>query len=283
MASSTENIHLGPCKVYYDDVDLGYTKGGVEVTVSSDTYEVTVDQFGSTPVEEIITGRNVVIKTPLAETTMENLVKIMPGATLVTTPAVKAVGTVDFTANAAADDTLTVNGTVFTFKASGASGNQINVGATLPDTLTNIVTVLNASVVVGVALATYTSNSTDTITVTVDLAGVAGNDFTLAASVVAGATVVEPVGGAAAKNRVDVTNATGESLLAGAKELRLHPISLEDTDYSQDFYAPKAATAGAINFSYKLDEERTFPVEWKAYPDSTSGFRQFFIGDPDAA
>lgn len=84
MASSTENVKLGVCTVLFDNVDLGYTKGGVEVTVETTTHEVTVDQFGTTPIAELVTGRSVSIAVPLAETTLENLVKIMPGAELIT-------------------------------------------------------------------------------------------------------------------------------------------------------------------------------------------------------
>lgn len=87
MASNTKNVKLGPCVVYYETgedsgqfVDLGYTKGGVEVQVETDTHEVTVDQFGETAINEIITARNVTVTIPLAETTMDNLLNVMPGA-----------------------------------------------------------------------------------------------------------------------------------------------------------------------------------------------------------
>jgi len=65
-----------------------------------------------------------------------------------------------FTAQPVNDTTIVVNGTTFTFKASGATGNQINKGATLADTLANAVTVLNASVVGGVAEAEYSATAT---------------------------------------------------------------------------------------------------------------------------
>jgi len=81
MASSTENVKIGVCRVYYNGADLGYTKGGVSVSASTDTYEVKVDQFGETPVSENITARSVTVTVPMAETTIDNLVKIMPGAT----------------------------------------------------------------------------------------------------------------------------------------------------------------------------------------------------------
>jgi hypothetical protein len=94
MASDPQNVKLGVCTVLFDDVDLGYTKGGVTVEVTTETHPVTVDQFGNTPIDEIIMGRQVTATVPLAETTLDNLVKIMPGATLITdgvTPTKKKV------------------------------------------------------------------------------------------------------------------------------------------------------------------------------------------------
>lgn len=94
----------------------------------------------------------------------------------------KASGSIKFSAQPATNATITINGTVFTFVASGATGNQINKGATLSDTLDNAVTVLNGSVVAGVALATYSKTGTDTLSILHDAAGTGGNTFTLAAS-----------------------------------------------------------------------------------------------------
>lgn len=84
MASDTKNVKIGVCKLSYDGVDLGYTKGGVEVSVKTETHKVLIDQFGKTPVNEYLMGREVTVKAPLAETTLDNLVAVMPGATLVT-------------------------------------------------------------------------------------------------------------------------------------------------------------------------------------------------------
>lgn len=89
MASSLENVKLGPCSVTFDSVNLGYTKGGVEVEVSTETYQVKVDQFGETVISDLVIGRNIQITTPFAETTIDNMVAIMPGTTKVvdgTTP-----------------------------------------------------------------------------------------------------------------------------------------------------------------------------------------------------
>lgn len=80
----TKNIKLGVCRVSFGGVDLGYTKGGVDVSIVTDTHEVNVDQYGDAPVNEIITSRRVEVTVPLAETTLDNAISIMPGATLVT-------------------------------------------------------------------------------------------------------------------------------------------------------------------------------------------------------
>lgn len=84
MASSTSNVKLGVCTVSFGGVDLGYTKGGVEVEIATETHRVTVDQFGSAPINEYVTSREVKVRVPLAESTLDNLIKVLPGSTLVT-------------------------------------------------------------------------------------------------------------------------------------------------------------------------------------------------------
>jgi hypothetical protein len=82
---------MGVCLVYYKGVDLGYTQGGVQVTVTTQTHKTNVDQFGKTTVNEQIMSRDVSVKVPLAETTLDNLVATMPGAALSGTGADKKV------------------------------------------------------------------------------------------------------------------------------------------------------------------------------------------------
>jgi hypothetical protein len=95
---------------------------------------------------------------------------------------VAATGAITFLAQPAVNSTLTINGTAFTFVASGATGNQVNIGANLSATMTALAVALNASVVPGVALATYTGTAT-ALTMAFDVLGSTGNTFTLAASV----------------------------------------------------------------------------------------------------
>ena len=78
-----ENINIGPCTVHYDGQDLGLTKGGVVFKAETETYSSTVDQFGTVKVNEKIIGRSCSATVPLVETTLDNLIRVMPGATSV--------------------------------------------------------------------------------------------------------------------------------------------------------------------------------------------------------
>jgi hypothetical protein len=112
--------------------------------------------------------------------------------------AASATGSAAFSANPTANDTLTLNGTVVTFVAAGATGLQVNIGNNLPATLQNLITMLQASadtqlVKFSYAIANFTLN------LTAVTAGTAGNSLTVAKSSTAitlsGATLT---GGAAA-------------------------------------------------------------------------------------
>lgn len=83
MPSDINNVKVGVCSVSFAGNDLGYTKGGVDVSVTTEKYTVTVDQFGNAPINDYVIGRTIAVTTPLAETTVDNLVATMPGATKV--------------------------------------------------------------------------------------------------------------------------------------------------------------------------------------------------------
>jgi hypothetical protein len=99
---------------------------------------------------------------------------------------VRASGTLTFSAQPAANSTVTLNGTVWTFVASGASGNQTNIGANLAATLTALATNLNASSDTAIDDATYSASAT-ALTVTSKSWG-GGNAYTLAAQAASNAT-----------------------------------------------------------------------------------------------
>jgi hypothetical protein len=287
MASDTRNVKLGVCKVLFDGVDLGYTQGGVEVTVKTDTRKVNVDQFGKTTINEYILGRDVMAKVPLAETTLDNLVAIMPGASLVSTGGTAATGTITIATLPTTGDTITVNGKTITFKTTAAAADEVTIGATPAATATNLAAVLNASTDAKIAAAQYVAAAA-VVTVTYGNSisdgsgkGVEGNSFTLATGTagvkvtVSGATLsggAEPTA-----ESVSVITAIGTDLLATAKELRLHPSAKADDDKSEDFVIPLAATSGALNFAYKLESERIYNVEFNGYPNAATG-QLFTVG-----
>ena len=288
MASNTNNVKLGVCKAFFNGVDLGYTKGGVEVSVKTDTHKVNIDQFGKTSINEYIMGREVNAKVPMAETTLENMVMIMPGATLTQAGGTTASGTITFaTAASAPNDTVTVNGVVFTCKAVPATAYEFAPGATFGSSAQNLATVLQASTDPAVATASYTlagavitvKYGAEAIYKTAGKQGIEGNSFTLAKSgtnvTVSGATLAGGVNPTSVS--VSVSTGIGTDLLSIAKELRLRPVSKYDAygvfsgDKSEDFAIPLAGTSGALSFAYKLEDERVYNVEFNGYPNATTG------------
>lgn len=278
--SDTKNVKLGVCKVFYEGKDLGYTQGGVEVSVTTETHKTNVDQFGKTTINEYIMGREVTVKVPLAETTLDNLVAIMPGATLVT-DAAAASGSMTIATQPTNGQTVIVNGRTVTFKTAPANDLDVLIGASATATAANLAGVLNSSVDTAISVATYTAAAA-VVNVAFDARGIAGNSFTLATGTAGASVTVSGAkltgGTAGTTNRVEVTNGVGADLLSIAKELRLHPKSLPDNDKSEDFVIPLAATPGALTFAYKLEEERIFNCDFTGYPDPNTG-KLFSVGN----
>ena len=282
MASDTKNVKLGVCKLFFNGKDLGYTQGGVEVTVKTDTHKVNVDQFGKSTINEYILGRNVMVKTPLAETTLDNLIAIMPGASLVT-DGVAATGTVTIFTQLTAGQTVVINGKTLTARASQATVTgpaDFVIGATVAGTAANLAAVIDFSsdpLLVSATAAAVGAN----VNVVYLLRGVVGNAFTLASGTAGASVTVSAAtlsGGIDPTTaRVDVTNGIGIDLLSISKELRLHPKSKPDNDHSEDFVIPMANTPGALKFMYKIDSERIYDCEFMGFPDPVTG-RLFYIG-----
>lgn len=128
------------------------------------------------------------------------------------TASVAATGTITFAANPTAGaDTITINGRIFSFVAGAPANNyEIQVAATLPLTLDNMIAALNGngSKDGRVWLATYTENGVDVLTITHDIIGTSGNNFTIAASAAtaSGATLS---GGAAGSCGITIHNLSG--------------------------------------------------------------------------
>jgi hypothetical protein len=104
-----------------------------------------------------------------------------------------ASGWYNFAANPIANATVTLNGTVVTFVASGPVGNQVLIGGTTAITMANLVAFANTSADVNISKVTLSlPNVVSTkVYVVSKLPGAPGNAYTLAASVatVSGATL----------------------------------------------------------------------------------------------
>jgi hypothetical protein len=91
MPTSYENLEMGACNVSFKGTDLGLTKGGVEVEFGTEVATITADQHGDTAIDDIIKGRSIKVKVPLAENDLTKLAAVFPGSTLVGTTTKKLV------------------------------------------------------------------------------------------------------------------------------------------------------------------------------------------------
>lgn len=102
----------------------------------------------------------------------------------------EAQATSTFTlASVVATDACSINGVTFTAVASGATGNQFNVGADDTETAVNLAAAINASVTALVSGYVSASSSAAVVTVTSAFYGTAGNMTTIAS---ADATITVP-------------------------------------------------------------------------------------------
>lgn len=272
--SSTENVKLGVCNVLFDGVDLGFTKGGVEVEVSTSTKEITVDQMGETAIGEVIMGRKVQATVPLAETTLDNLVTIMPGSTLVSDGA-KATGTITFsTAAPVNNDSVTFGGITYAFKTNPLTQNEMAIPATIGAAAAALAAKINANS--GDFVATSAGG---VVTVTAKNRGTDGN-VTIAKAAATPANIVTTnlTGGVnTTKAKVSVSTGVNINLLKLAKTLVLRP---KGTTGEDDFTILQAMCPGALNFAYQFDNERVFSSVFKGYARADG--QLFAVGDVTA-
>lgn len=140
-----------------------------------------------------------------------------------TAPAVPASGSIRLTANPTAGETLTINGTAITVVASGATGNQVNRGGTVAQTLDNLIAFLRTSADANIKQAAYMliaggtiiGDGTGEIVVTHLTPGVAGNAFTLATTTTATLSGATLANGSDALALTPTLSSTNNPLAAG--------------------------------------------------------------------
>lgn len=81
------NVPIGPATVEYGDVaDLvtfDITKGGIQFQATTNKQDITVDQYGDTPVKSIMKGRTCQVTVPFALHDLDKLAKVIPNSTLI--------------------------------------------------------------------------------------------------------------------------------------------------------------------------------------------------------
>jgi hypothetical protein len=73
-----QNVRIGDCDVFLQEIHLGHTKGGVEFSFEREFEDLTVDKYGSMPVDMALTGQNLTVKAFLVEITNDVLNVAIP-------------------------------------------------------------------------------------------------------------------------------------------------------------------------------------------------------------
>lgn len=84
--AKTVDVQIGPAIVEFGDTQptiFDITKGGIVFSVETEVHDVTVDQFGGTPIKSILRGRNAQATVPMAEYDLEKLGAVMPDSDFV--------------------------------------------------------------------------------------------------------------------------------------------------------------------------------------------------------
>lgn len=87
MAVNTINVPIGPGKVEFGKTTpkvFDITKGGIKFSVNTSKQDVTVDQYGDTPVKSILKGRTCQVVVPFALSDLEKLEAVTPNSVLKT-------------------------------------------------------------------------------------------------------------------------------------------------------------------------------------------------------
>jgi hypothetical protein len=82
------NVPIGPAKVEYGTTGqittFDITKGGIKFKVTTNKQDITVDQYGDTPVKSVMKGRTCEVTVPFALADLDKLSKVIPNSVLTT-------------------------------------------------------------------------------------------------------------------------------------------------------------------------------------------------------
>jgi len=78
--ASISNVRIGACSVKFNGVSLGHTKEGVNFKFDRKFEDLSVDQYGETPIDMALVGQDLTIEVMLAEPQLGNLNIAIPEA-----------------------------------------------------------------------------------------------------------------------------------------------------------------------------------------------------------
>lgn len=181
------------------------------------------------------------------------------------------VDSIAFSGQPAVNDTITFNGTVVTFVASGPTATHCVIGPTLGDTLTALAALLNASTDGNINDATYGASppspggagqgsGANKLNIAHDTPGAGGNAYTLAkscsAATLGGATMTGGGGGDDATGSVvfSANPIDGSTItLAG------HAVAFKDTPAAGDVQIGGNLAATLVTLAARLNDEGAAP------------------------
>jgi hypothetical protein len=251
MAVTTSKVEIGVCDVTYGGLDLGATKGGVSVEIKTTTYEAKVDQFGETPIKEIITGTTVMVKVPMAETDLVRLHNTMPQSTISTGGAAPT----GFSVNHAGG------------YAVGVKSVVLHAGTGTPVAGGKFSFAGHASVY----KITGWNAGTSTLSFVADFDGASGLVAPIADS--------EALTFQAVASAVTITSGINTDLLQISALLKLHPTGVDPLVTDGDFIVYLAGISPNFSFKYEFAAERVYEVTFKGYPDTLNGNRIAAFGN----
>ncbi len=283
-----ENIRVEPCKVIWDDTDLGFTEGDLDVAPEEMGVEITAHQEGSNVLDMIRTGKKVELEVVLKETSVAQVQALLgvggdsdDGVAEVTT--ILCIADVDgslnnrffllhgprglkycvwFNVNAAGvDPSIPGYTSVPVALATGA------INTAVADGVATALDALDAFAAPNPAGATVTcTNAVEGAVVEPD----AGNSGATLTVTVTGVSLLTGWG-----NSKDFTGMLGD-----AAKLVLHPVVNDDDDYDGDVAFWKAYPM-LKSIKQSGENPKTVSVTFKIFPDLTkpAAIRLFAFGD----
>lgn len=251
MTVTSEKIRLGAADVTFDGTDLGATKGGVEVEVTTEKYTVKADQTGETPLKDIITGTTVTITVPMAETNLTKLQTMLPQSVLQSASGSTPTGwqTNNVAGYSVADTSVDID----------TGTNDPEAGQTF--TFSSHATVYRVS--------TYSAGTLTFV-----------QDATASGGLVAAVADNEAITFTDKAEGVEIRAGVNTDLLDSAAQLKCHPTGVATSDTEQDFVAFLAAPSAEFSFKYELGGERVYEVTFNCYPDTSNNNRIAVFGAP---